>query len=37
MYWDSRDEQGRPVVSGRYYCQVQIGDLHLAQVMLVLR
>jgi hypothetical protein len=35
--WDGLDEQGRPAASGRYYYQVEIGDLHLARQMVLVR
>ncbi|MBI2502289.1 MAG: immune inhibitor A [Candidatus Latescibacteria bacterium] len=35
--WDGLDEEGHPVASGRYYYQVEIGGLHLARQMLLLK
>ena len=35
--WDGADDRGHPVASGRYYYQVEIGDLHLARQMLLLK
>ncbi len=35
--WDGLDEEGRPMASGRYYYQVEIGDLHLARQMMLLK
>lgn len=35
--WDGLDEEGRPAASGCYYYQVEIGDLHLARQMLLLK
>ncbi|MBM3280391.1 MAG: hypothetical protein FJY95_20270 [Candidatus Handelsmanbacteria bacterium] len=35
--WDGTDEGGQPVASGVYYCQVEVGDLHLARQMLLLK
>ncbi len=35
--WNGTDDQGRPVASGVYYYQVEVGDLHLAQQMLLLK
>jgi M6 family metalloprotease-like protein len=37
LVWDGRDDLGRPAASGVYHYQVEIGDLHLARRMLLVR